>query len=145
MVTVLIGQLEWKTPRKVQTTTTTNIISIKHGTNHLFVLNTYYSMVIYRSSINVINGVMRNALFYSVLFLLNKQSLKKKTRSRCVTHPTCVGDFLSWRLGLTLRKPLAARDEPPASPFLRPSVTLLDRQESEDEVINIRIPHFSLL
>lgn len=45
-----------------------------------------------------------------------------------------MGDFLSCRLGLTLRKPLAAREEPQASPFLRPSVTLLDRQESEDEV-----------
>lgn len=56
-------------------------------------------------------------------------------------HFTCVGDFLSCRLGLTLRKPLAARDELLASPFLRPSVTLRDRQESEDKVININITH----
>lgn len=48
-------------------------------------------------------------------------------------NPTCV-DFFSCRLGLTLRKPLAARDELPASPFLRPSVTLRDRQESEEKV-----------
>lgn len=47
-------------------------------------------------------------------------------------------DFFSCKLGLTLRKPLAARDELLASPFLRPSVTLCERQESEDkEMVNI--------
>lgn len=57
-----------------------------------------------------------------------------------------MGDFLSCKLGLTLRKPLAARDELLASPFLRLSVTLCERQESNDKkknrekvnVINLR-------
>lgn len=44
-----------------------------------------------------------------------------------------MGDFLSCKLGLTLRKPLAARDELLASPFLRLSVTLCERQESKDK------------
>lgn len=52
---------------------------------------------------------------------------------------TCVGDFLSCRLGLTLRKPLAARDELLASPFLRPSVALRDRQESASGVYIINL------
>lgn len=52
---------------------------------------------------------------------------------------TCEGDFLSCRLGLTLRKPLAASDELLASPFLRPSVALCDRQESEDKFSNFTI------
>lgn len=52
---------------------------------------------------------------------------------------TCEGDFLSCRLGLTLRKPLAASDELLASPFLRPSVALCDRQESEDKFSNFNI------
>lgn len=46
---------------------------------------------------------------------------------------------MSCRLGRTLRKPLAARDELLTSPFLRPSVTLRDRQESGEEVNNINI------
>lgn len=58
---------------------------------------------------------------------------------------TCVGDFLSWRLGLTLRKPLAASEELLASPFLKPSVALRDRQESGDEVNNINITHCRVL
>lgn len=43
---------------------------------------------------------------------------------------TTVGDFFSCRLGLTLRKPLALRDELLASPFLIPSDTLRERQAS---------------
>lgn len=62
----------------------------------------------------------------------------------CVRHFTCVGDFLSCRLGLTLRKPLAARDELLASPFLSPSVTLRDRQESKDKVNNISMTHYTV-
>lgn len=46
---------------------------------------------------------------------------------------SCEGDLLSCRLGLTLRKPLAAREELLTSPFLRPSVTLLERHESKSE------------
>lgn len=42
---------------------------------------------------------------------------------------TCVGDLLSCRFGLTLRKPLAAKEEVMSSPFLRPSV-LRDLQAS---------------
>lgn len=72
VIIVLIGQLGWSTPGKVQTTMT-NIISVKHSTNRLFVLNTHYSIVMYRTSINMIPGVMRNGLFYRVLFLLNEQ------------------------------------------------------------------------
>lgn len=48
------------------------------------------------------------------------------TKDKC----TAVGDFLSCRLGLTLRKPLALKDEFPASPFLNPSATLRERQAS---------------
>lgn len=54
---------------------------------------------------------------------------------------TCVGDFLSCRLGLTLRKPLAARDELLASPFLRPSVALRERHASGDIVNIVNMTH----
>lgn len=87
--------------------------------------------------------------FTSQTYFFSKTIAVKKKKCQhlsvwFVTHFTCVGDFLSCRLGLTLRKPLAARDELLASPFLRPSVTLRDRQESKDKVNNINVIHRSV-
>lgn len=65
-------------------------------------------------------------------FLTNCSKLNISKASVEYEQITCVGDFLSCRLGLTLRNPLAARDELLASPFFKPSVTLRDRQESAD-------------
>lgn len=67
-----------------------------------------------------------------VVTFLDRQKPKHQKAKCALRRFTC--DFLSCRLGLTLRKPLAARDELMASPFLRPSVALQDRQEPEGRV-----------
>lgn len=81
-----------------------------------------------------------NPQFYNSTQVVKTVEMQLLTSVNVVCETfTCVGDFFSCRLGLTLRKPLAARDELLASPFLRPSVTLRDRQESGDKVNNINV------
>lgn len=125
MIDILIGQLECNKPSEVQAKQ-----QIKSGVQRLKQINSLFQI----HSVQIIHDDNWEYNCPQQRFSRNRRKSKKCQKLLHVRHFTCVGDFLSCKLGLTLRKPLAARDELLASPFLRPSVTLCARQESENRI-----------